>query len=249
MGLSERIKQYQQQKLEEAKDLEKLNVAQLSAEARERLDSDKQSIKFEEKRKAELVASLAPVLEVVSARTQLLEVRKVWGVGSIDPASRIRGDSLDLGLRYSFEDVGVVEYGYKVVDLEAGDKDRWFDAGAELVRHEVALVISTSQTTEGARVNVLYYEGFQRGDAYINKRFKNSIPDKSRVNFPLHDSFRELASTAVDIHNPAQSYAALEDQLFGLYSRSKLPDPRVEEGKAIMRIDANKSIPWYRKLL
>ena len=197
---------------------ERISQAKVEAASRERVVRQEAQLKFKEAESARLqaqtiatqqeetkiallIVELSPLLEVVAAREQLEEVRKVWGVGTVDTQPHLihdrgmpspRHDRLDLSIRFRFANVEQIFGNY-------GENMDVYHSGSIFYETEASITVSV--------------EKHQDLDPSVGSSYRLKA-----VNTPLgRDKNRELLVAEQEpfpIDDPNKAKKILEDQLF-----------------------------------
>lgn len=203
----------------------------------------------EEIRKAALVAELSPLLEVVGAKEQLEEVRKVWGVGIVDTQPKLEYNRLHLGIRFRFVDSEKV-YGNWGEDLTV------YHASSTVWEREASLVVAVG------------IHSYQEINPSISSSYglSNISVIYGRMSGTYRDIVRSLSHAepeTIPIADPYKAKRILEDQLFKIIFSSPSPLELEREAREEINKDPlipqqvkyrhypglRSSLPWYKRLL
>lgn len=215
MGLADRLKAYQtEQAGHQAAEAEAARraLAQAQQQRLQTFTFEQQRLAAEELAKRALVAQLEPLLEVVGAREQLEEARKIWGGGQVDSTSVLtRSATLSLALRYR-------RLGYEEHRRDDSEADIHQHIGSSISYIETGLIVHTAMI-EGIPLVWAAYgsrqlesSGFSEGghsySGFGEGPFKN-------------ESVTKPEQFALDKSSIAQRI--LENQLFTLLSGQPIP--------------------------
>lgn len=206
-----------------------------------RLQAQTIATQQKETERALLIAELSPLLEVVGAKEQLEEVRKVWGVGIVDTQPYLKYNRLHLGIRFRFADLEIIS-GNRGEDLHV------YHHASILCETEASITISVGQQLDAAR------------DSSVGSSYDLTAVKKTHYGNPIHDSTlwgyrgRGLSTAEPEpfpINDPGKARKILEDQIFKITFRSVPPLELKREGRERITKDPylRSSLPWYKRLL